>query len=385
MKKIYLIKSLAPWMMDELLAFSEYSKYAIVFLRQQIDFYDDGIAKLKSKGIEIHTKPFRFNFIFKKVYFMFVFFFKNSSKFVGGYNTAISVKSMFWFLKLNLDIFQGSVNIHSQFATQATILALMLKEFNGENLNYSFTFHAHDIYFKNKWFSKLVNNSENAFSISNYNINYISRTYKETELIRVKLSRLGVLKPEKTITRKENNKFFRIGLISWFIEKKGIKYLLDALKQLKNENVKLILAGDGPLKEEILSYVEINNLYDCFEYIGRIKGKAKKEFFESLDTFVLPAIQIPNDMDGIPVVLMEAISYGLPLITTRVSGIPEICNNEYNGFLIEEKNTKELIEAIIKIKNDKKLKEKFSKNSVKYSKEYDIKLNSKNKLEMLRW
>jgi glycosyltransferase involved in cell wall biosynthesis len=149
--------------------------------------------------------------------------------------------------------------------------------------------------------------------------------------------------------------------------------------------VKLILAGDGPLKEEILSFVKMNNLDDCFDYVGRISGDAKKEFFESLDTFVLPAIQVHNDMDGIPVVLMEAISYGLPLITTNVSGIPEICTNEYNGFLIEEKNTQELLNAIVAIKSNEKLQKRFSKNSLTLSKEYDIEINSKIKLEMLTW
>ena len=111
----------------------------------------------------------------------------------------------------------------------------------------------------------------------------------------------------------------------------------------------------------------------------------KEDFFKTLDAFVLPAIIVPNDMDGIPVVLMEAISYGLPLISTEISGIPEICIDNYNGYLIEEKNVSKIVNAIINLNKNKKLRDKFSLNSIKLSNDYNIKINSKNKIVNLGW
>ena len=119
------------------------------------------------------------------------------------------------------------------------------------------------------------------------------------------------------------------------------------------------------------------------EFIGKVKGKSKDEFFRSLDTFVLPSISLKNDQDGIPVVLMEAVAYGLPIISTNVSGIPEICINNYNGYLIEERNVEQIYYSILKLA--KQNNEKIIANSLKLSEQYDIDVNSKIKVLELNW
>ena len=189
--------------------------------------------------------------------------------------------------------------------------------------------------------------------------------------------------------KEENDKKeeFKIGLISWFMPKKGIIYLLQAVKQLRDEgfeSLKLILAGDGPLKEEITEFIETHSLKEI-EYVGQLNNEQKIDFFKDLDVFILPSISLEDDQDRIPVVLMEAIAYGLPLISTNVSGIPEICINEFNGFLIDEKNSRQIADKIRLLKGDSLRRDKFSKMSLKLSGEYDIRINSLKKIEILNW
>ncbi len=387
--KKYIIKNLAPWMMDELIAFSNYTTFDIIFLREQDKFYKDKIQELNIKNINIYTRPISFNNFIYKLSIAIKFLFSNFLKFGFDYSGVIGIKSIWWFLFLDMSIFSNSSNIHAQFATQPAIVSLLIKKYYKDKPKYSFTFHAYDIYFNNKWFSLLVNNCHKAFSISNYNIEYINKKFLNSE--KIVLSRLGVFHEtiEDNISSKEGKvKIFTLGLISWFVEKKGIGYLLDsmlALKENKRDNIKLILAGDGPLKGKYLEFIKNNNLTDSIEYIGKVKGKQKEDFFNAIDVFVLPSISLSNDQDGIPVVLMEAISFSLPLISTDVSGIPEICINDYNGLLIKEKNISELIEAIKFMDKNKIEMSRYAKNSFSLSKKYDIIVNSKIKLDNLLW
>ncbi len=374
-------------MMDELIAFSRLTKFNVIFLRTPPSFYNEGLEIIKDNGIEISIKPYKYNFLLRKMFFSFLFFVRNLNKFTKGYSSVIGFKSILCFLRLDLDYFRQPLTIHSQFATQVSIIALMIKNFYKSNVKYSFTYHAHDIYFDNKWFSLLANKSENTFSISQYNINYVNKKFKNLNINKIKLLRLGVFRPGNTESLKaKKTGVFTLGLMSWFDEKKGIKYLLEAINILKEENdIKLILAGNGPLKEDIVDYINDNDLNESIEYIGRVKGHKKEEFFRSLDVFVLPSISLPNDQDGIPVVLMEAISYGLPLISTSVSGIPEICKNDYNGILVPEKDVNALITSSYKLKKDPMLRRRLSGKSLELSFQYDIDINSKKKVQMMGW
>lgn len=381
----YIVKSLAPWMMDEILAFSSISKFDLILLRKPKEFHIENLKLLKKKGIDIYIKPHSYKFLLKKFILILKFTFSNILKFKFNYNAVIGFKSLFWFLKLDLKHFSTKSNIHAQFATQAAIVSLLIKEFYSNKPSISFTFHAYDIYYKNSWFNLLVNNCHQAFSISKFNIDYVRSNYVNSN--KIMLSRLGVFKNIITKEPKESKKF-TIGLISWFVDKKGIHFLLEAIKSMKQDGIteiELILAGDGPLKDSYLRYIEKNELVEMVSYIGKISGKEKENFFNRLDAFILPSIKLKNDQDGIPVVLMEAIAYSLPIISTQVSGIPEICVNKYNGLLIKEKSSLEIVNAIAYLMKNPGKMAQFSKNSFELSNQYDIESNSNNKASLMKW
>lgn len=386
MNNTYIVKNLAPWMMDELIAFSKITKYNIVFLRNQDEFYNEGIKELKDNGITLTYNPLGLNNLFKKLKIIFLFITQNLTKFSLDYNSVIGIKSIFWFLKLDLSLFSEKSKIHAQFATQATIVSLLIKKYYNNKPEYSFTFHANDIYFNNKWFELLTRHSHLGFSISEFNVNYVKNKYIDSD--KIVLSRLGVFTDSIKPNMEQNENTLKIGLLSWFVKKKGIIYLLEAMRYLKERgvrNIKLKIAGDGPLKNDFISFVKKHQLEDSIEFVGKVKGKLKDEFFDNLDAFVLPSISLKNDQDGIPVVLMEAVAYGLPIISTDVSGIPEICVDDYNGYLIQEKNVMKIEESILSLSNSLKTRKHFAKNALKMSANYDIIINSKMKVQLLQW
>lgn len=373
--------------MDELLAFSKVITFDIILLRSQKDFYDEHLSTLKRNGVSIYIQPESNKFIFKKIWIALVFFFGNLHRFGWDYNFVVGMKSLMWFIKMDMSLFSESSNIHAQFATQAPLVGLLVKKFYNNKPKVSFTFHAYDIYFKNRWFKKLTSESEVAFSISDYNIHYVKEHYGVSN--KIKLSRLGVFRKQTELLKKEsNNDYFTIGLLSWFLEKKGIIYLLEAIKIISDRNsvkLKLLLAGDGPLKESFDAYIDAHDISDSIEFVGTINSEQKEGFFTKLDAFVMPSIALKNDQDGIPVVIMEALDYSLPIISTEVSGIPEICKNNYNGKLIPERDAVSLADSIEFLCNNKDLTKTYGQNSKAMSEEYDIEINSEKKLRMIGW
>src|ERR1035437_3164874 len=326
MQKIYIIKSSGAWMMDELAAFAEITKFNILFLRKQNIFYDDKIRFLEREGINIFYLKSWKNISLIKLYFCLLFTIRHFLCFCNFYSFAYGIKSIIYFLKLDLNIFKKEqIDLHCQFATQSAILGLMIKEYLKTNVSYSFTFHAYDIYVKNLWFNSLTTNSRKIFSISKYNLSYVLQHYKIKDSSKVNYSPLGDF-PPSDITKDKSSDFIRIGFLSYFVEMKGINYLLPAIKDLKKSNLNFILniAGDGPLKKKMISFIEENNLTGNVIFHGLIKNEAKDLFFRNLDVFILPCISKGMETDGLPVVLMEAVSYGLPVISTNISGIPEI-------------------------------------------------------------
>lgn len=389
MRKIYLIKNPAPWMLDELEEFLKYTDYELFFLRQPGSFYSTRIlSRIEASGVPVHVLNYNITYLrLKKILFVLRFVFDNFRLFFRNkYSFVVGAKSLAWFLFMDLEMFKSrDTRIHAQFATQAPLIALLVKLYFKQQVSYSFTFHAYDIYFDNAWFNLLSQHSSAFFSISDFNMKYVRRNYVGADFDKMQLSRLGALRHESHLSN--HNLPLTIGLISWFQEKKGISYLLSALANLKNKGVdfKFLLAGDGPLKEHLLNQIAILGLENKVNYLGPLDKDQKEAFFRSLDVFVLPAIQVPNDMDGIPVVLMEAVSYAVPLISTNVSGIPEICIHNQNGFLVPEKSVAALESSIESIISTRDLLSRFSLGANAVFELFDIEKNSVEKLKKMNW
>ena len=385
-KKLYLIKSLAPWMMEELVSFSQFTSFTIIFFKEVSDFYKEDLEILKKNGIEYHIKPYvKFPHL-KDIFYAFWTIISNLKVLFRKKSAIWMLHGTFWYLFLDKRHIKGVDSIHAQFASQATMVAWYLKK--RYNIDYYFTFHAHSIYCENRLFPLLLKDCKASFSISQFNIGYVEKRFKvNTE--KIVLSRLGLKLPEINQIPKDRKHPFIIGFMSNLEPKKGIPYLMEAfliLNRKHPDTFELWIAGKGEDIIFIESFIEKHELQKVVKILGRIRDQQKIDFYQGIDLFVLPSIIIPNDMDGIPVVLMESIGYGKPIISTKVSGIPEICIDNYDGFLIPEKNSDALVNAIERLYNDEEKLKEFSVNSLTLAKnEYNLLVNSQNKLKAMNW
>ncbi|MED9932537.1 MAG: glycosyltransferase family 4 protein [Catenibacillus sp.] len=156
-------------------------------------------------------------------------------------------------------------------------------------------------------------------------------------------------------------------------EKKGVTYLIEAMKYI---DAKLIIVGDGPLKNDLMQQAVPQKDKICF--MGSRTHQELIEIYASADVFVAPSITAADgDKEGLGLVLLEAMASGLPVIGSNSGGIPEIVHDGKNGFLTREKDSKAIAQKVNVLLTNREEYEKMSENAVLTAKEYDYKVLGK--------
>jgi len=148
---------------------------------------------------------------------------------------------------------------------------------------------------------------------------------------------------------------FVYGTVARFGPYKGHSFLIKAFEKVRKQvpSARLILAGDGPLKEKIQEQATKAGLDDSVHFLGRRDDIPK--LLRAMDTFVLPSI----GSEGMPLVILEAMAAGVPCIASSLSGIPEVINSSDVGFLVPPRDENALAEAMVTLANmpEEKLKD----------------------------
>jgi len=128
-------------------------------------------------------------------------------------------------------------------------------------------------------------------------------------------------------------------------EKKGFKYSIRAVSALlkKNQNIVYQIVGDGSLRQSLLGLITNLGIQENVKLVGWKNRNEVIDILENTDIFLAPSITASDgDMEGIPMVLMEAMAMGIPVISTIHSGIPELIKDGETGLLVPERDVKAL-------------------------------------------
>jgi glycosyltransferase involved in cell wall biosynthesis len=148
-----------------------------------------------------------------------------------------------------------------------------------------------------------------------------------------------------------------IGAIGRFVAKKGFDVYLQALRILQNKGIKFkaILAGRGQEEQNLKDLATKLRLTKNISFVGWVEDK--NSFYNNIDIFCLPSLHEPFG-----IVLLEAFTHKVPIVSTDSEGPSEIIKQDYNGLLVEKNNPEALAEGIVKLLEDKTLRSKLAKN-----------------------
>lgn len=239
-------------------------------------------------------------------------------------------------------------HLHAHFSHGPTTVAYFASKLTG--LRYSFSAHAKDIYLQDHEMLRLkLANAAFAVTCTEFNRRFLSGFCENPS--RVKRVYHGidleVFRPQPEIAEKNGRPV--ILSVGRFVPKKGFPTLIQALHRLKQQGVpfRAYLVGGGPAKGQFRNLVQHLRLEDEIQILPQMKQEEVLQLYKQANVFALACeVQEDGDRDGIPNVLVEAMALGVPVVSTNVSGIPELIENGGTGLLVPEKNPGAMAAAI---------------------------------------
>ncbi|MEL6496099.1 MAG: glycosyltransferase [Cyanobacteria bacterium J06623_7] len=265
--------------------------------------------------------------------------------------------------------------LHIHFAHVPTQIGMYASLLTG--IPFSFTAHANDLYVNKLLLREKAARAKAAVTISEYNRQFMrSQGVDEDKLAVV---RCGIKTGEHNYrSGGTRSSPLKIGSLGRLVAKKGMDDLLLALGQLHRQGIdfQLEIAGDGELRDRLEEIAVAQGIADKLKFVGAMPHELVYDWMNSLDVFVLACKQDDRgDRDGIPVVLMEAMTLGVPVVSTQISGVSELIEHERSGFLAESNCPESLARAIERVLHADSLESITQAARQRIETEFELKTN----------
>ena len=245
--------------------------------------------------------------------------------------------------------------IHAHWGTYPSTAALALAHVLDKP--FGFTCHAHDVFICDHLLKEKIESAQVPVTISRFNVDWLATRVTPLARERMKIIHCGVDLPTLPFRSggRQPGLILAVGRLNSI---KGFEVLIDAVALLvrQGRSVRCRIIGSGPLEASLLASIARHGLEDRVELVGALPQQEVREALYSASVFAMPSVVTPEgDRDGIPVSLMEAMAVGTPVVSTRVSGIPELIDDEHEGLLVAERDPPALAVALARLLDDSEL------------------------------
>jgi glycosyltransferase involved in cell wall biosynthesis len=274
---------------------------------------------------------------------------------------------------------EGIRHIHAHYATHPATMALIASKFS--DITFSFTVHAHDIFVNRRLLRWKLRETRFVRSISDYNRQFLERLYPNEAAGKITVIHVGITPEtyERTAARlgqPSRDETPRILTVAAHKPYKGLPVLIEACARLRDEGVafECNIIGHGPMHDELQALIDRRQLQTIVHLLGARSQDDVARMMAEATLFALPSIVAPDgQMEGIPVALMEAMASGRAVVSTTISGIPELIEHGVNGLLVPPNDVALFADAIRILLDDRERAEEMGKlGQEKVRAEFDI-------------
>ena len=253
---------------------------------------------------------------------------------------------------------EGISHIHCHFASHPAVAGFIIHRLTG--IPFSFTAHGSDLHVERRFLNQKVKEAAFVVTVSAYNKELIIRECGEDIREKIHVIHCGV-DPEvfRPLPQRMKDGPPRILCVASFEEVKGHAYLVEACRILRARGTQFVcdFVGDGPLRRTVENQIKQANLESVIRVHGARSRPDIARMMADADIMVLPSVPTRSGKrEGIPVVLMEAMASGLPVVSSDLSGIPELVDNGSTGLLAPPRDIGALADALQRLLHSSELR-----------------------------
>lgn len=256
----------------------------------------------------------------------------------------------------------GITFVNSHFADAAASFALLCAKML--NLHYGVTAHAYDIFAPQFNQREKLLQARFILTCTNYNKTTLLERFADLAMNKVHVFYHGIETSIFARTQHSANQHIEILAVGRLVPKKGFDVLLDvcSLLRRRGHTFKCRVVGDGPLLQPLTQHIAEKGLQNVVELVGAVPTSAAKAYYQRADLFVLPCVvEADGNRDGIPNVIAEAMAMELPVVSSAISGIPELVVDGETGFLHAQRDVQHLADSIEILLHDKNLRRQMGR------------------------
>ena len=276
----------------------------------------------------------------------------------------------------------GVAHVHAHFASHPAAAAFIVHRLTG--IPFSFTAHGSDLHCDTHMLSDKAAAAAFVVPISEYNRRIIAAECGPQQDHKLHVIHCGVdmrvFQSQRETSFARGSGPFTIVCTGTLHEVKGQRYLIEACALLAQWGVDFDchLIGDGPDRDPLTALAGRHVPRDRIHLHGKLVRQEVREILHRADVVAAPSVPTRDGRrEGIPVVLMEALACGIPAVASRLSGIPELIENEVTGLLVPPRDSRQLAQALARLRADRALRRRLAEQGqAKVQREFDLLVNT---------